>query len=394
MKPNQYHIAELISKYLWGELSKEEETILQGWLDDDERNQFVLDSFRNTELVQGDIDFIRGIDVDTAWSKMRKHNRRSRLMGIMRYVGYAATVAFVACAWVWFSQLHYPEASRTTQAGNIFHNDVMPGGNKAQLILSDGRTVDLRTYTDELQEQDGTQIVGREGALTYATPPNNDEELIYNTLVIPKAGTYQLTLSDGSKVWLNAMSELRFPVHFGENDRVVQLKGEAYFEIAHDASKPFKVEVGRTQVEVLGTHFNINSYARVTATLVEGAISISNPSGTELLEPGQEARVGERITLHTANIEKTVAWKNGDFYFKSDDMREIMEQLSRWYDVSVHFENEPPSERFNGNIQRSVNLSEVLEMLSYVSGATFEVNGQQVSVKFLTNQLITKTQKQ
>src|SRR5690606_9921653 len=158
------------------------------------------------------------------------------------------------------------------------------------------------------------QIVGSEGALTYATSDNRDEHLIYNTLVIPKAGTYQLTLSDGSKIWLNAMSELRFPVHFGDKERVVQLKGEAYFEIAHDASRPFKVEVDGTQVEVLGTHFNINSYTQVTATLLQGAISISNPSGAERLIPGQEARVGERITLHNANIEKTIAWKNGDFY--------------------------------------------------------------------------------
>src|SRR5690606_12335185 len=163
---------------------------------------------------------------------------------------------------------------------------------------------------------------------------------------------------------------------------VVYLKGEAYFEIAHDASKPFRVEVGGTQVEVLGTHSNINSYTQVTATLLEGAINISNPSGAQRLKPGQEARVGEHITLHDANIEKAMAWKNGDFYFKSDDIREIMEQLSRWYDIAVHFENELPLRKFSGNIQRSVNLSEVLEMLSYVSDAKFEVSGQQVSVRF------------
>lgn len=382
MKPNEYHIAELIGKYLWGQLSEQEEAELQHWLDEDERNQLLLDSFRNTEAAQGDIGFIQGIDVDVAWSKIRQQHSRLRLRRALRYVGYAASVALIACSWLWFSQPDDQRTSRTTEAGNIFHNDVQPGGNKAQLILSDGHTVDLRTYTDELQEQDGTQIVGSEGALTYATSDNHDEELIYNTLVIPRAGTYQLTLSDGSKIWLNAMSELRFPVHFGEKERVVYLKGEAYFEIAHDASKPFRVEVGGTQVEVLGTHFNINSYTQVTATLLEGAINISNPSGAQRLKPGQEAKVGEHITLHDANIEKAMAWKNGDFYFKSDDIREIMEQLSRWYDIAVHFENELPLRKFSGNIQRSVNLSEVLEMLSYVSDAKFEVSGQQVSVRF------------
>lgn len=382
MKPNEYHIAELIGKYLRNQLSEQEETELQDWLDGDEQHRVLLDSFRNTAVVQGDIDFIGGVDVDAAWARIRKQNNGLRRRRALRYMGYAASVALIACSWLWFSKSHDQETSQITEAGNIFHNDVQPGGNKARLILSDGHTLDLRAYTDELQEKDGTQIVGREGALTYAGSDNRDEHLIYNTLVIPKAGTYQLTLSDGSKIWLNAMSELRFPVHFGDKERVVQLKGEAYFEIAHDASRPFKVEVDGTQVEVLGTHFNINSYTQVTATLLQGAISISNPSGAERLIPGQEARVGERITLHNANIEKTIAWKNGDFYFKSDDIREIMEQLSRWYDVSVHFENELPLKKFSGNIQRSVNLSEVLEMLSYVSDAKFEVSGQQVSVRF------------
>ncbi len=382
MKLDQYQIAELIGKYLWGQLSEEEEEVLQRWLDADEQHRLLLESFRDTEEVQSDLDFLKEIDVEVAWSGMRRRNRRLHVKKVLRYVGYAAAVVLLAYSWTWFSQSRHPAVPNISQTGNIFHNDVMPGGNKAQLILSDGRTVDLEAYNKVLEEQDGTQIMGDGGALTYVGSFHHDNESIYNTLVIPKAGTYQITLSDGTKVWLNALTELRFPVHFNANERVVQLKGEAYFEVAHDSSKPFKVEVDGTQIEVLGTHFNINSYAGVTATLVEGAISIANSSGSEVLKPGEEARVGERITLHTANIAKAVAWKNGDFYFKSDDMGEIMEQLSRWYDLSIRFENEPPKARFNGSIQRSVNLSEVLEMLSYMSGAAFEVNGQQVSVRF------------
>ncbi|MGK6349922.1 FecR domain-containing protein [Parapedobacter sp. DT-150] len=384
MKPNQYHIAEWIGKYLLGQLSEGEEIRLKQWLNEDERNQALLESFRDTDRAKRDIDFIREIDVDAAWTRLQKRNRAKQLKRIGRYLGYAASIALIACSWIWFSPSRSAKPNMT-QAGNIFHNDVMPGGNKAQLILSDGQSVDLRDDTAGLQERDGTQIVSAKGGLTYETPDAEADNLIYNTLVIPKAGTYQLTLSDGTKVWLNAMSELRFPVQFGSDERVVELKGEAYFEVAHDAARPFKVAVDSTQIEVLGTHFNVNSYKQLTATLVEGAIRISNKTGRELLKPGQEARVGEHISLHEANIAKTVAWKNGDFYFKSDDMTDIMEQLSRWYDISVSFENEPPAERFNGNIQRSFKLSEALDILSYLSGATFEVNGQQVSIRFPTN---------
>ena len=382
MRSNPYHIAELIQKYLRKELSEEEEIEFRVWLGEDERNRHLLASFKNKTAVEQDINFIHHIDVDHAWFTFSKRHQNKRRQRFVRYASCAAAILVVMSSWLWISLPSDAEVPAPSPAGNVFHNDVMPGQSRAQLILSDGTTVDLGGDTDALKEQDGTQILGGEGTLTYASATMNDERLIYNKLVIPKAGMHQLTLSDGSKVWLNAMSELRFPVHFADDERRVQLEGEAYFEIAHDASRPFKVEVGDAEVEVLGTHFNVNSYREVTATLVEGAIKIANAKETRLLEPGQEARVGKHITLHTANIEKSLAWKNGDFYFKSDDMQEIMEQLSRWYDISVKFENERPIGRFNGQIQRSVNLSEVLDMLSYVSGATFEVNGQQVIVNF------------
>src|SRR5690606_28762380 len=157
-----------------------------------------------------DIDFIHSIEVDNAWNALLKRKRRHQRKRMMRYVGYAATIIFVACAWIWFSPLRTSEAPPSSPAGNVFHNDVMPGQNKAQLVLSNGQKVDMQADANTLQEQDGTQILGNNGSLTYETTGDTDEDLIYNTLVIPKAGMYQVVLSDGSKVWLNAMSELRF----------------------------------------------------------------------------------------------------------------------------------------------------------------------------------------
>jgi Fe2+-dicitrate sensor, membrane component len=380
MKPNQYEIAALIGKFLRNQLTEEEERALQQWLDESETNRGVLESFRQAHQLKEDLEIIHGADVPAAWLRLKRRRQRSVLKHILRYAGYAAVLSLFIAAWIRYAPSDRPEPSKT-EAGNILYNDVMPGGNKAQLILSDGRAVQLQERADGLQEQDGTEIVNKNGALTYAADDEGAAAALYNTVVIPRGGTYQLTLSDGTKVWLNAMSEMRFPVRFGDTERVVELKGEAYFEVARDAKKPFRVQVGGAQIEVLGTHFNVNSYGSVTATLLEGAVAISNGKEKQLLEPGQEAQVGERIILREANIAKAVAWKNGDFYFKSDRIDEIMEQLSRWYGIEVQFAGEIPGERFNGNIQRAVNLSEVLEMLSYVSGSTFEVDGLRVKVK-------------
>lgn len=383
MKLNQYQVAVLISKYLRNDISEEDRMVLEQWLDEKEENRLLLESFRNgTHEVQHDMDFIRSLDAETAWESFEERVQQRRWKRMMRYVGYAAAIVVVAGLAIW-KFLPGSSDADDAQTANVFHNDVAPGSNKAQLTLSDGSTVDLETYINGLQEQDGTAITGSDGQLTYSTPDDAANELIYNTLVIPKAGTYQLTLSDGTKVWLNAMSELRFPVQFGGKERRVFLKGEAYFEVAHDARRPFRVAVNDTEVEVLGTHFNINSYAQVTTTLVEGSVKIYKEEEEQLLTPGQEAKVGEHISVYKANMDKVIAWKNGDFYFKSDNMVEIMEQLSRWYDIEVNYRgNIPLNAGYNGSISRNVNLSEVLEMLTFASGALFSIDQKQVSVTF------------
>lgn len=384
MKPDQYHIAALISKYLRADLSEEEHAALQQWLDESEENRRLLESFQNgNHHAQRDVDFIHALDAKAAWSTFEQRIQRRRWRGIMRYAGYAAAAIVIASVWAWWSTDRMTLLDDTgAQTANVFHNDVAPGGSRAQLTLSDGRTVDLETYLSGLHEQDGTTITGGEGQLAYSTPDNEISELIYNTLVIPKAGTYQLTLSDGTKVWLNAMSELRFPVQFSSEERKVFLSGEAYFEVASDAGRPFRVEVAGTEVEVLGTHFNINSYAEVTTTLVEGSVKVYHEKEEQLLSPGQEAKVGERIAVYQADMDKVIAWKNGDFYFKSDNIVEIMEQLSRWYDIDVSYQGNVVPAGYNGSISRNVNLSEVLEMLTFASGALFSVDQKHVSVTF------------
>ena len=266
------------------------------------------------------------------------------------------------------------------ELANNYGNDVPAGSDKATLTLSDGRVVALNSdkkgvvIGNGLTYNDGTSLVdiGQDGEMAAAT------EL---TMTTPRGGQYQTTLSDGTKVWLNSGSSLRYPLQFGADKRVVVLEGEAFFDVSHDADRPFMVQVNDTEIEVLGTQFNVNSYHQVTATLVKGSVKIAHAADEQLLEPGQEAAVGDHIAVYAANLEKATAWKDGYFHFKDDPMEVIMEQLARWYDVDVVYEGKKPDGKgYNGRIHRQVNLSSVLEMLTYVSGAKFTVNGKQLIV--------------
>jgi transmembrane sensor len=386
MQAKTYYTAQLITKYLRGTLNGEENIALQEWLDEKPENRELLESFRESGQVQEELDFFGSLDIETAWERFNKGSGQSRSnWKILRYIAYAAAVILISTfSWMWLRQSGRLPEKAVQSAAHRYDNDVLPGNSKAKLVLSDGRTVELEGHPDKLAEKDGTRIVGKDGEIKYNNSRPRAQALIYNTLMVPKAGTYRLVLPDGTKIWVNALSELRFPVHFGLKQRKVYLSGEAYFEVAHDAARPFVVEVNGTTVEVLGTHFNVNSYTKTTTTtLLEGSVKVANKTGHQLLVPGQQAEVGESIHIQQANINKAIAWKSGDFYFKSDSMTEIMEELSRWYDVDVHFEGGVPDKKgYSGNISRDVNLSEVLEMLSYVSGARFDVKGRTISVRF------------
>ncbi|WP_207420750.1 FecR family protein [Desertivirga brevis] len=214
--------------------------------------------------------------------------------------------------------------------------------------------------------------------------PNTPQVSGINTLNTPKGGTYKVTLADGSIVWLNASSELKYPGSFSANERKVFLKGEAFFQISKDASKPFRVVVEGRVIEVLGTTFNVNAYQdKVQATLVEGSIRILNQSKASLLRPGEQAIISENGTaVSPVNIEPSIAWKKGDFYFQNDDFIEIMNEIERWYDIRVIYTGSIPPRKFVGSISRKVELSEVLEMLKEVTGASFKLKGRTLQVKF------------
>ncbi len=318
-------------------------------------------------------------------------------------VAAAILILISAGAWIWFNRSSNtnPVISKTTTTP--VH--IVPGGDKAVLTLSDGSKIVLDSAGNGvLRQQGGAKIVKiNNGRLAFSPSTGGEQgEALYNKISTPKGGQYEVILPDGSHVWLNAASSLRFPTAFTNNERNVELTGEAYFEVAKDATKPFKVYFsshtggGREgAVEVLGTHFNINAYndeANIKATLLEGSIRVTPAQGSrleahssKLLTPGQQASISSQsnqstpIQVQTVDTEEVIAWKNGKFQFNQADIKTVMRQIARWYDVEVTYEGPVSKEKFEGEIPRNSSLADVFRILE-LSAVHFKTEGRKVIV--------------
>ena len=297
----------------------------------------------------------------------------------------AAVTGIMLAAAAWW--LFKPAASvKPLPAAAVrYKNDVPPGSNKAILTLSDGSSIALDdAKNDTLGKQGSTSIIKMQSGQVLYKAAAAAAAVTYNTLTTPRGGQYQLTLPDGTKVWLNAASSLHFPTSFANHNRLVELTGEGYFEVAPMPGKPFLVKVNGTEIAVLGTHFNIMAYANEQAmavTLLEGAVNVSRNGVMKKLQPGQQARIpaNNNITVTNVDISEAVAWKNGFFIFEHADITMVMRQLERWYDIEVVYEGPPPSMRFGGGMQRSLPLSRVLNILEK-NQVLFKIDGRKITV--------------
>ncbi|HVU55405.1 MAG TPA: FecR domain-containing protein [Puia sp.] len=265
--------------------------------------------------------------------------------------------------------------------------DVAPGGNKAMLTLSDGSTISLEDANNGTLAQQGNARVVKlsNGELAYQPSGRAAKEILYNTVSTPRGGQFRLTLPDGTQVWINASSSITYPTAFTGKDRKVEMKGEAYFEVAHHADQPFRVQVKGMEVYEIGTHFSINAYedeSEARTTLLEGAVRITKGASSLLLRPGQQASCGsaDLVSLvKDADVEEAVAWKEGLFSFDGADLPSIMRQLVRWYDLEVHYEGEAPKRHFTGKVFRNLPLSETLKVLE-LSHVHFRIEGRRLTV--------------
>lgn len=294
----------------------------------------------------------------------------------------------------------------TTQQASQKQN-IVPGGNKAVLTLANGKKIVLNNVNNGLvaNQQTGKVIKLSNGLLKFSKAKSQklkakgQKPIEYNTITTPRGGQYEVILPDGSKVWLNAASSLKFPTAFTGKEREVTIKGEIYAEIAKNENKPFIVHIlspsgqKKGMVKVLGTNFNVNAYEEgdTKVTLLEGIVQVSNQSATDntqpttdntrRLKPGEQALVNKNsIQINkNVNINEIMAWKNGLFDFEGNDIREVMQQIARWYDVEVKYEN-VPSAHFMGTISRSAKISEVLKMLEMTGAVHFKVEGKTIIV--------------
>lgn len=266
-------------------------------------------------------------------------------------------------------------------------NDVAPGTNKAVLTLADGTTIVLDDASNgNLAQQGNTKVIKLNGKLDYKASGSSASEILYNTISTPRGGQYQIELPDGSQVWLNAASSLRFPTAFAGKERKVEISGEAYFEITKNKSMPFVVKINEAEVQVLGTHFNVMAYndeAAVKTTLLEGSVKFKSSDNTSTLIPGQQSQLtkdGKVKVVDGVDVDKVVAWKNGAFNFHGEDMDAIGRQLARWYDVEVVNNSKIEGLFYAEDIPKNIKLSEVLKMLQLTGEVSFKVEGRRIIV--------------
>jgi transmembrane sensor len=370
--------SDLILKYLTDSLTAEEQENFDLWLNESQGNRDLVESFRDTKKIQPEINALSAFDTEDAWKNIshqlgQKPVQLFAFKNIIKYGAAAVLITFALGTYWYTNKVQEIAPSKVATVYNI------PAGKKrAAFELPNGETISL---TDANVALKPSAITAKDGTLYFTKTASNEGN---NVLRTPKAGEYKMILPDGTNVWLNASSSLSFANSFNKNERKVYLKGEAYFEVAHNLKKPFIVSFNKTEVEVLGTHFNINTYDKESkTTLLEGAVRITDGGIQKLLKPGEEATITTKgIDITKVETYKTVAWKEGLFLFEEENMTDILDQVARWYDVQIKYDGKPNAKKYSGNIRRQANLNQVLEMLTTVSGNSFTLTNRTITVKF------------
>ena len=375
----QNEIDERLLRYLLGEMTREERREVEEWAARSEENAAYFRRFQRLHLR---VSWgMRSELVTTSFGALRRRLTRGRRMWTR--AGVAAAVALllgVGGLLVWEREA-LPEPSAREVA-------IVPGRARAVLHLSSGETVAMDTLARELTERDGTAIrVDEDGRVAYeAAGGGETERAPMNRIEVPRGGEFHVTLADGSEVWLNADSELRYPARFTGADRRVWLKGEAYFSVRTDSARPFVVEAEDVRVRVYGTEFNVSTQetGRVETVLVSGSVGMGHGGEEVALRPSEKgtfARESGEMTVEEVDVLPYVAWRTGDFVFKDESLERIMDKLARWYDLEVFFQNADLREvRLSGNLKRFKDVRELFRSFEKISEARFTVNGKTVVI--------------
>lgn len=374
----------LLKKYNSRSATPEEKRLVEDWY---ERVGTEIPAMAEDELLPLKENIFSQVKANITSNKPKSRN--SIALSFMRaHLSKAAvlTALIMGAAYFYFKQ---PKLKSTANQIVQVKKEIKPGGDNAILQLADGSTITLNEAANgHLANQQGIKVTKtKSGELVYSvTNQTSQNRAMLNTVSTPKGGQYHLILVDKTEVWLNSGSSITFPTAFSGKDRKVKITGEVYFEVAKDKTKPFIVNTNRSEISVLGTHFNINAYPDEEAeatTLLEGSVKVKRNQEMVLLKPGQQASIdhrAQRINLREIdNPEAIIAWKNGYFQFERADLASVMRQISRWYDADVRYNGAFPVKEYTGKIPRKVGVNKLIEMLSY-SGIHCTINNNQIIV--------------
>ena len=381
-----FEIARIIQKSLKGKLSESEERQLSGWRKVSDENERAFQRMISEDFYTIGMEKLEMYDSRVAYGRFlqKKYQQRRKRRFLINMARVAAVALPFVIALVLYVGLNREEEQmvRPSLASNI-----LPGTSKAVLTLANGQMIPLgKEATDSTIITDGTQISASGSGVTYASGVES-ESVVYNKLEIPRGGEFCLTLSDGTRVWLNSETSIQYPVAFGAKERRVFVQGEAYFEVAKDANKPFTVQFMSSSVTVLGTSFNIRAYPeekRSQTTLAEGSVRIYSPGSSMLLKPGEQAEVsalsGEMVKQEV-EVKNFTSWTDGRFVFEQQPLEDIMRTLERWYDIRVIFKDEGAKRiSLSGNMKRYGDFSQVMKMLQMTGDVRFELHGNDVYI--------------
>ena len=377
-------IARLIAEELTGTIDERDRAVLTRWLDEDERHRKeytnILESLKTGNEVCKDQERGRQI-MESRWRTVKSHTIRKTVRWIT-WSKYAAVILlFVSMGIFWFVNEEEQEVE------NVAVTKIEHGSMKAQLVLANGRRVDLVPETNlQLEEEGGTRILTLDNMVKYSGMDSlvgQSTEVKYNTLIVPRGGEFSLELADGTRVWLNTESKLRYPVAFTGDERRVEMDGEVYFEVAKNREKPYVVTVNGVDIRVLGTSFNVSAYQEdVVTTLVTGKVQLKKGDEQVVLLPNQQAIWSDdKFKVKQVDARNYVLWKEGIFYFEDVDLEMILDDMARWYNVNIFYVNPTLKKmKFSVEIKRYEDINEILRRIEQTKRVKFEIKDRTINV--------------
>ena len=377
-----FRVARLIAGYIRGTLSKSEHRELDDWVAASDENMQLFERLTDEKNIEEAIQWMESIETEKALQEKKSKLVFKRPREAIRFWRYAVAASIIITAGI---LMYVFRDSNNEKKNNVVvtnSEDLLPGSDKATLALSNGKIIVLGETDRDTTINEQIKILSQKGEIVYSNK-DSEKELEYHTLTIPRKGHYRLVLPDGTQVWLNSESSIRYPTAFTGKERKVFITGETFFEVAKNKDKPFIVVTGDVQVEALGTQFNINAYSNepfLTATLIDGAILVSNSKNENMLKPGQQAQIAHNdFSVVETDTMDVVAWKNDQFKFTNATIDVIMRQVERWYDAEVVYENKPTA-HFYADIPRNVPVSKLLRFLELTDKVHFKIEGSKIIV--------------